>query len=143
MEELYRAAVYRVDGEKPFDMRVGQYSDALNLLFTEGNFRSAAFLTAYNPGGVKVSDTLNRQAQRKLDGQIALLRLPALPAMGLDSTPGSDWPGEQSTLVLGISRHDAVRLGVLFRQLAILWCPASAIPELLMLQVQNSAPGKL
>jgi len=133
MVEIYGAALYRVDGDSVFVLRVGQFSDALKRLYLQENHQSAAFLTACNPMGVKTSDTENFQAHRRLAAEVSSLKYSALAAIGLDSMPDSDWPGEPSLFVPGILKQDAIQLGMRFRQLAILWCPASAVPELLMI----------
>lgn len=134
MEGLYRGALYRVDSTPPFVLRVGQYSDALSSLFLEENHQTAAFLTACNPMGVKNSDTSNYQAQHQLSNDVRNLDLAYMAAIGLDSTPDSDWPGEPSLFVPGISKHHAMRLGAKYQQLAIVWCPPTSVPELVVLE---------
>lgn len=134
MEGLYRSALYRVDAIPPFVLRVGQYSDALNALFLDKKCQSAAFLTACNPMGVNISDTLNRQAQQELTSDIRDLGFASTAAIGLDSTADSDWPGEPSLFVPGLSKHHAMRLGAKYLQLAIVWCPSTSVPELVVLE---------
>lgn len=133
MEEIYRRARYWVGGDEPFVMRVGQFSDALWRLYRANACQTAVFLTAANPGGVKISDTENLRAESRLEHLINSLGLPVLPGIGLDEDEQSDWPGERSLLVQGISYQDAIRLGNAFGQLAIVWCPPTAVPQLLML----------
>ncbi len=134
LEGVYWRARYCVGGDAPFVMRVGQYSDALRGLMEVNGCQTAAFLTAANPGGVKIPDTENLQAELRLASEITSRGFSVLPGIGLDDDKHSDWPGERSVLVLGISYQDAVLLGQAFGQLAILWCPATAVPELLMLK---------
>lgn len=134
LEGVYRRALYRVDAREPFVLRVGVYSEALERLYESTNHRSAAFLTAANPGGVKVSDELNIRAEARLRRQLIALSLPVTPGIGLDADMTSDWPGERSLLVLGIQRENVIRLGLEHGQLATIWCPETAIPELLMLK---------
>ena len=142
MERLYRGALYRVDSTPPFALRVGQYSDALSSLFLEENHQTAAFLTACNPMGVKNSDTSNYQAQYQLTNDVHNLGLAYTAAIGLDSTPDSTWPGEPSLFVPGISRHQAIRLGAKYQQLAIVWCPSTSIPELVVLDGESYSDSK-
>lgn len=126
-------------------MRVGCYSEGLQRLYEAFDCRSAAFLTAANPGGVKVSDNLNFRAEARLAQQLDAISLPVTSGVGLDADETSDWPGERSFLVLGIERSNAVRLGLQHGQLAIIWCPETAIPELLMLEretTEKSPPTK-
>lgn len=134
LEGLYRGALYRVDSIPPFVLRVGQYSDALSSLFLEESHQSAAFLTACNPLGVKISDISNHQAQNRLVTDVHNLGFSSTAAIGQDSTPNSDWPGEPSLFVPGISKYQAIRLGTQYQQLAIVWCPSTCIPELVVLE---------
>lgn len=133
MREVYGRALYRVEAREPFVLRVGCHSAALEALYAASGYSTAAFLTAANPGGVKVSDTVNLRAESELSEKLDALDLPTLPGIGLDADESSDWPGERSVLVLGLTRENAIRLGLEHGQLAIVWCPATAIPELLML----------
>ncbi len=94
----------------------------------------AAFLTAANPGSVKTSGTRNLQAESRLAGEITSRGLSVIFGIGVDENEHSNWPGGRSLLVLGISYLDAIRLGSAFGQLAILWRPATAVPELLILK---------
>lgn len=69
-----------------------------------------------------------------------------IPGIGLDADKSSDWPGERSLLVPRIGREQAIAIGRSYQQLAIIWCPESAIPELLMLGQQppdSANPTKL
>ena len=45
----------------------------------------------------------------------------------------NQWPGEDSFLVLGISLEAVKTLGRRFGQNAVLWCDATAIPQLILL----------
>ncbi len=133
MEGVYRRALYRVDAEEVFVLRIGQFSDALKALFDSQKCQSAAFLTAFNPGGVKTSDTYNNRAQNELENHLEHSGIEAIAGIGLDSDRESQWPGEPSVLALSIKRTQAIEIANKFGQLAILWCPSSAIPELLMI----------
>ncbi|WP_169727546.1 DUF3293 domain-containing protein [Granulosicoccus antarcticus] len=122
-------------------MRVGQFSDALQRVYQSHRCQSAAFLTAANPGGVKISDTDNLQAEAKLQRDITSMRYTAFPGIGLDGDEKSDWPGERSLLVLGIVYQEAIRIGTSFDQLAIIWCDKDAVPQLLMLNTDTDLPN--
>lgn len=137
MERIYRRALYRIDAQEVFVLQVGRFSDALETLFVNNKCQSAAFLTAFNPGGVKASDTNNKYAQNRLEDQLHFSGISLVAGIGLDSDRASTWPGEPSVLALGIERMQAIELAYEFRQLAILWCPASAIPELIMISLDN------
>lgn len=132
--EVYEDAVYEVLGDDGFVMQVGKYSARLADLFEHRGCRSAAFLTAYNPGSVKYSDTANNDAQIALEKLLRARGISFLHGIGKDPVPTSDWQGEKSVLALGLSNSEAVEIADKFKQAAILWCPDSAVPELQMLQ---------
>lgn len=131
---VYEAALYEVLGGDGFVLRVGRYSAGLADLFRLRGCTSAAFLTAYNPGSVKYTDTANEAAQHELEKLLKELGIPFMQAIGKDSDPTSDWQGEKSVLALGLTNTQAVEIAAKFNQMAILWCPASATPELQMLK---------
>ena len=136
-EEVYRRALYRVDAEVVFVLRVGRFSDALKALFDKKNCQSAAFLTAFNPGGVKTPDNCNNHAQSDLEYQLRNAGFEGIVGIGLDADPDSQWPGEASVLALGIELNQASEIARKFGQLAILWCPVTAIPELIMINSEK------
>ena len=53
---------------------------------------------------------------------------------GVGQHPTNGWTGEQSFLVLGLSRDDARMLGARHEQNAIVWCGPDAVPELVLLR---------
>jgi hypothetical protein len=55
-----------------------------------------------------------------------------LDAEGAD--PTGAWPPEPSFFALGINEETARLLGIRYRQDAVLWVGANAIPELLLLR---------
>ena len=53
---------------------------------------------------------------------------------GAGSDPAGDWPEEHSYFGLGVGLEDAKRLGVRFRQDAIVWTGRDAVPRLILLR---------
>ena len=131
---VYEAAVYEVLGGDGFVMRVGRYSAELADLYERRGCCSAAFLTAYNPGSVKYTDTANEAAQHELEILLKQQGISFLTAIGKDPDPTSEWKDEKSVLALGLTNSQAVEIAAKFKQAAILRCPQSAIPELQMLE---------
>ena len=132
----YEAAHYCIE---PADaaavvMRVAEKSAGLAALYVALNASSCGFLTACNPLGKVCSDDYNSSAMAALTADVEALGLVMLPGTGRDADPGSDWPGEHSLSVFGISREAACELGSKYGQNAILWAGADATPELVMLR---------
>lgn len=111
-------------------LTIGSVSPSLRSLHERYGVGSSAFITAWNPASVPLAQDENdrRQAELKLAVEAAGYAL--LPGIGED--PSGHWPGERSTLVLGISREDAIALGVRFGQIAIVWSDVDAVPVLVL-----------
>ena len=124
----YRETLYRVLGEPPFVLQIGQASQALAALYRQHGQRSAAFITACNPGSQLFAEAENIARQQQLENTLAQQGRPWLPGIGED--PYQQWPGEKSCLVLGITPESALALGRQFGQNAIVYCGADAVPEL-------------
>ncbi len=128
----YEQTEYRVLGDASIVLRVGKACADLALLHEQHQTQCSAFVTACNPLGDVLDDTVNAERQQALAAQLARDGLVALPAVG-QAASGS-WPAEASFLVLGIERAAAQELGRQFQQNAIIWAGADAIPELILLR---------
>jgi hypothetical protein len=128
----YRQTEYRVFGPAPAILRVGVRCAELALLHEAHHTLCSAFITACNPLGVIVADSVNQQRQAALAAQLSHQGLVAIP--GLGEHPAHEWPGEPSYLVPGLTRTAAQQLGRDFAQNAIIWSGADAIPELILLR---------
>ena len=132
----YREAIYRVRGPGgDIDLRIDHHSAALAALMAAHSAGTAAFVTACNPYSEIRPPAWNAQADRRLRAAVRTLELRTLglrtlTGVGLDE--GGRWPGEQSLLVLGISRAQALSLGRRFRQHAVVWVEDDARPTLLI-----------
>jgi hypothetical protein len=78
-----------------------------------------AYITAFNPGSIRLSDEENHARLSELNNIVRQLAHPSFPGEGI----GDDgvWPPEQSILVLGIEHAAAVQLGRQFGQRAIVF----------------------
>ncbi|HEX7035647.1 MAG TPA: DUF3293 domain-containing protein [Pseudomonadales bacterium] len=129
LDRAYRRAVYRLElPAGPIDLAIGRPSAPLARLLREHRARSAAFLTAWNPGSVLTDPEVNRAAQTALVESAARLGHPTLPGVAVD--PDGTWPDEESVLVLGIDLAAARDLAGRFGQNALVWIGADAIPTL-------------
>lgn len=127
LTEKYEQTDYIVDDDPPIVMRIGERHDGIRILFASFGVESAAFLTAWNPGGQQLELDTNFDRQAELLSEVEQLRLNYF--VGRGQHPTEDWC-EDSYLVLGISRDDANRLAAQFEQNAYVWVPNTGIPEL-------------
>jgi len=128
----YSQTHYGVRGASRFSLRIGRHSAPLQALHRAHNVHCSAYITACNP--YSQSLTAAQNAAR----HAALLRV--LRRQGLAWVPGvgrhlaGNWPGERSVLVLGLELDAASVLGIAFRQNAIVWNDADAVPQLVLLR---------
>lgn len=127
----YRATTYAAGtGEGRIVLRVGERSEPLLRAMAEAGASGAAFLTAWNPFSLPLSDEENAAAQRALAADVAAAGWRAIEGEGV----GDDgaWPPEPSLLVLGPDETTARALMVRYRQNAVVWCGADGVPRLLL-----------
>jgi hypothetical protein len=129
----YEATHYRIgmDAKAPV-LRIGVRSDELARMHAEAGVACSLFITAWNPLGAQRPDAENQAAHEELRAELAA-RAPRI-VEGAGGEPGSDWPEERSFLALGIDEAEAGRLGRRFRQDAVVWIGADAVPKLLLLR---------
>jgi hypothetical protein len=127
--EAYREALYRVEAlEGPFVLRVDVPSPELLALFDLHRVSGAAYVTAYNPEGRLAPQKENQRRQQELEADLN----PWVCFPGAGEDPAGKWPPEPSFLVLGIPLEKAKALGKKYRQNAILWMEADAVPRLVL-----------
>lgn len=127
----YQSANYHVYAPEPFTLNIGVASEPLKSLYLSARIKSAGFITAYNPHSQALTEEENKLRSVKLITEIQQRSLKFISGVG--QCPESEWPGEESVLVLGISLEAAKALGKLHGQNAIVWCDADAKPELIFL----------
>lgn len=115
----YHATLYRVHGTPPLDKRIGQRSVAVENLMRRRRVRTAAVLTAENPGSRRLAPLVNEIRARRLDRALQRLGLEWLPATAIDVD--GLWPPEFGRFVLGPSFATSVRLARRFDQNAMVW----------------------
>lgn len=82
----YRAAIYRIHGEPPIDMKIGEKNASVAALLGRHGVASAVFVTAFNPFGCELSAEQNAARQRALEAYIAQAGWMALAGEGLIRT---------------------------------------------------------
>lgn len=129
----YRAAEYRVEAcLAAFRFRVQVHSPELAVLLAQTQQRCAVFITAHNPFSEPQSSAENQTANARLRLRLVELTSYLYPAAGTD--PRGKWPPEPGYLALGVPLPAARRIGREFRQNAIVWSGANAVPELVLLR---------
>ena len=132
MLENYKATTYRVfvDNGQNIDVLVGQKNAKLDSFLQAKKAKTYAFITAWNPYSSVVSMESNQASNESLVSE--LNQYSFLKGIGIPAQP-SDWEGEESFFVMDISKEESSRLGVAFKQNAIVFGCINNVPELLML----------
>lgn len=128
--DAYRAAIYRIDGTPPIDMKIGVRNPALIALLETHEADSAVFVTACNPFSHVLPPEANATRQRALAARIAQWGLRALSGAGID--PLRVWTAEDSLLVLGATQASADALLTEFEQHAVVMVDRVNPPCLLL-----------
>jgi hypothetical protein len=129
----YRASDYRIGfSGKAIVLQPGLRSAQVAQLFASHGANCGAFITAFNPQGAQRSTAENEQAHQRLLTYIESQGLKCLEGEG--SEAGTDWLPEKSCFALGLARSDAIKIGSLYGQDAIVWVGETAVPELVLLR---------
>lgn len=130
--QAYLETNYHVSGATPLTLNIGVANAPLAALHKSHSVESSAYLTACNPFSHALDDSVNDARQAVLARELQQHGLTYINGIGQHPTNG--WTGEQSFLVLGLSREDARMLGARHEQNAIVWCGPDAVPELVLLR---------
>jgi hypothetical protein len=125
----YRATSYIVDAPRgALAIRIGRADPALDALLDGLGADGWAFITAWNPGSMRLPPAENARNNADLLDRIARLGHAVLTGRGV----GDDgrWPAEESFFIAGIPAADAVELGRYYRQRAIVVGRRGEAPEL-------------
>ncbi|MEQ9454838.1 MAG: DUF3293 domain-containing protein [Phycisphaeraceae bacterium] len=119
LEAAYRRTSYTAETPRGvITLRIGEPCPELAELMREHGAKTAAYLTAVNPGSVRLSQEDNQKRIADLD---ALLSREGLTYFeGKAIADDRDWPDEESRLILGIRKYHGEYLGYLLDQKAIL-----------------------
>ena len=130
--QAYLETDYHVHGAMRVTLNVGVANACLAALQRSHSVESSAYVTACNPFSKALDDSSNDARQAVLARELHQHGL--IHISGIGQHPTNGWPGEQSFLVLGLSREDAKMLGARHEQNAIVWCGPDAVPELALLR---------
>ncbi len=131
LEQAYNATEYVVYDDNPITLKIGHKSSSLMELMQRCSVNCCAFITAFNPYSLNMTETENLQRNEGLRDD--LIKLDCTFYGGVGQDPSGNWPPENSFLILGISKTDAESLGRKYEQNAILWINHEALPELVLL----------
>ena len=130
--DSYTEANYHVYANPSFILKIGQSSKELRKLLTDLNVKYAAFITAFNPYSRELELFENRLRNKKLEEKIQSLALYYIKGDGRCGDSGE--VGEESFLVFGLSKKQAINLGMESKQNAIVVSGTNATPSLLLLK---------
>ena len=117
LARAYREAIYRVETPRgPLDLAIDRLAPELDRLLEAAGARCWAYVTAANPGSIRLDDRANERRVLRLDLEIARRGWRALAGASLD--PTGAWPPEPSRLVLDVAEDDARDLAHRFGQKA-------------------------
>jgi hypothetical protein len=129
LDSVYRLTTFWAElPEVAVALRIGERSEVLDRTLRERHVWSWAFVTAYNPGSKPVAPPENRRLQGLLLQRLRELRWPYVPGVGVGHA--SEWPPEESVLVLGITPAEALALGREFGQNAVVVGRVGQAPQL-------------
>ena len=133
----YREAVYRVwDANSRMEFRVENENPELDQLLDARGIRTAAFLTAHNPGSRVLSPAENQLAHQALLKELADNGLCWLAGEGADAT--GEWSAETSVMVFGIDHSAATALARQFGQNAYIWIQRGETPHLVLTRCRTA-----
>jgi hypothetical protein len=128
--EQYLASAYCYrEGGRETSLRVGIRSDEVMKLHARRGVESSAYITAWNPGSKPLDRDENRARNRELRREAESAGLEVLEGEG--RSPGRDWC-EESFLILGIGREQALGLAHKYGQVAFLQIGSAGVPELVI-----------
>ncbi len=131
--EAYLKTNYRFGfGTDLITLRIDTRSEALSQLYTSSGYACGVFITAYNPCGQAQSPEANEAAHASLSEKLNTLSPKVIEGAGADST--GQWPEEKSFFAVGVDLETAKNLGIFYKQDAIVWVGAGAVPELILLR---------
>lgn len=130
--QAYTETEFRVLEGQPLSIWVGKLNSDLLAVHKQYRVECSAFLTACNPFSQELSDEANSERQIALAKELTSRSLEFLPGIG--QHPSSQWPGEPSYLVLGLTLEAAKALGARLEQNAIVWTGVNGVAQLILLR---------
>ena len=130
--QAYRETNYRVLGPEGFVLRVDEANPDLRRTHRQHHTDCSAFVTACNPFSRELDSTANEARQAHLATELRSRSLAF--AEGVGEHPASDWGGEPSFLVYGLTLEAARALCNRLEQNAFIWSGSDSVPRLVLLR---------
>jgi len=130
--QAFRETEYKVHGDDPFTLKVGETSSALASAHTRHGVECSAYITACNPFSQMLGDEANAERHAALGREISQRNLASIEGIG--QHPSNQWPGEASYLIFGLTLEAAKALGTRLEQNAIIWTGVDTVPQLILLR---------
>jgi Protein of unknown function (DUF3293) len=131
--QAYLKTDYRFsEGLDAITLHVDLRSVELARIYASFSVACGVFITAHNPWGESQSDEANDVANESLAAELAAASTKVFEGAGAD--PSGDWPAEKSFFALGIDLDAARSLGTRYKQDAVVWIGADAVPKLILLR---------
>ncbi len=118
-------------------IRIGETHPVLDALLAARGLRHWAYVTAHNPGSIRLPAEENRVRHTRLRSDVSARGYEAFPGEGVGDD--GEWPPETSLLILGMPRVEATALGQAHAQRAVVW-GAVREPALLLRCPPHPAP---
>ena len=135
LRKAFEETQYHVLQQPPFSLQVGQPQPALRPLYQQHQTDCATLITAFNPMGELLHQDENIERHAQLTRALRAAGYALVPAIAQHPTNG--WPAEPGFLVIGLGRDDAQRWAGEWEQLAVIWCGADAVAQI----VESAVPG--
>ena len=137
LQTAYEQAIYEVyNGEDTIRLSIGECCPELDRIISTEDCPGWAVITACNPYSQCLSEAENRQRHQKLLKYLSGLQFTSLSAVGKDKY--DVWTPEQSLLIFGLNRPQAIAIGRKFQQNAIVYGELNQPAELLWVNSEKS-----
>ncbi|MGM0526077.1 MAG: DUF3293 domain-containing protein [Pseudomonadota bacterium] len=133
--DAYHEAQYRVLTDPEVCVQIG----VSQVILIDDFFAADSFciITAYNPLSNRLNDDENKQSNEKLLDQVRQLSDVKICAPTVAQDPNNEWPDERGFLVANLSKEQALQLGSLYQQHAVVWM-SSPVYRAELLQCSHS-----
>ena len=129
--KAYKQTTYAVPSLK-INIRIGEKCPLLDQLLQKLERRSWCFVTAWNPQSRLLSDEENQKRNHKL--KESLIQSGYIYYDGLGVGDNGQWPPEESILVIGINRLEALEIAKEWEQNAIVFGEIDEKASLILLK---------
>lgn len=131
LRSAYKNTTYWVF-EPPISIRIGSKNSALDQFMTEHQVSEWCYITAWNPESRSLNKIENNSRNKELAHHLESQNYSFFEGAGIPDS--DDWQPEESFLVLGISKSNAISLAKKFRQNAVIYGEKGKTAELLVTQ---------